>query len=125
MQIENKALKNYNKNLLEQINKLQSINNEKKMKENEKEKQLLDLKIRESSQKFKEEKDSMNDKISDLKKIIKEKTDKYDQLKNNFNHEYFIHQKSRLLINYLNKNNQSLESKISEMNISKENIEKK
>ena len=94
LQTENKALKHYNGNLLNQFEKYKQEDNEKKNKE--KEKQILDLKIKESTQKFNEEKDSYNNKIKDLEKQIKEKNDKFEQIKNDFNHDFKISQKSRM-----------------------------
>ena len=123
LQTENKALKHYNGNLLNQFEKYKQEENEKKNKE--KEKQILDLKIKESTQKLNEEKESYNNKIKELERQIKEKNDKFEQIKNDFNHDFKISKTSRMLINYLNKNNESLESKLSEMNKNKENNERK
>jgi len=122
---ENKALKNYNGNLLGQLEKLKSEDNDKKLKEKEKEKQMLDLKMKESTQKFDQEKVLLNNKIKDLEKQIKDKNDQYEQFKNNFNHDFKTAQKSRILIDYLNKINQALELKITDMDKNKENYENK
>ena len=122
---ENKALKNYNGNLLGQLEKLKSEDNDKKLKEKEKEKQMLDLKMKESTQKFGQEKVLLNNKIKDLEKQIKDKNDQYEQFKNNFNHDFKTAQKSRILIDYLNKINQALELKITDMDKNKENYENK
>ena len=85
----------------------------------------MDLKIKELEQKSKEEKDLLNNKINELEKKIVEKEGKLGQFQSNFNHDYGTSKKIRMLINYLNNTNQSLESKILDMNKNKESNEKK
>ena len=123
--IENTGLKNFNKNLFNQIEQYKSKNNEEKIKEKEKEKEILDLKIKEIEQKTKEEKSIMENKIKELEKESKDKNDKLEAFKAEFNHEYGISKKIRLIINYLMSTNQTLESKILETNKIKETYDKK
>ena len=125
LQTENKALKNFNTNLLSQIEKLKSENNEKKIKEKENEKQMLDIKMKELIQKSIEEKDTLNNKINELERKLVEKEGRLSQFQTNFNHDYGLSKKIRILINYLNKTNQTLESKISEHDKNKETYQNK
>ena len=81
--------------------------------------------MKELTKNAKEEKDTLNNKINELEKKIVEKDGKLENFKNQFNHDYSISKKIRILINYLNNKNKSLESKILELNNDKENYEKK
>lgn len=121
LKIENNGLKNINQNL---INEIQKYKSEDILKEKN-EKESLNLKIQELSKKSKNEADALNLKIQELEKEKMEKNEKLDELKKQFNHDYGVSKKMRIILNYLIDTNKQLESKINEYSINKEKYEKK
>ena len=107
--LENEKLKTEN-NFLKNIN--QNLNNDiQKCK-------FDDL------QKTKEETELLKNKINDLEKEKTEKNEKLNEFKKKFNHDYGVSKKIRLILNFLNNNNEIMEKKINEYNIYKEKNEK-
>ena len=76
-------------------------------------------------EKKKEEIEQLKNRITDLEKEKNEKNEKLEEFKKKFNHDYGVQKKIRLILNYLNYNNQMMESKIKEFNLYKEKSEKK
>jgi chromosome segregation ATPase len=110
MDIENESLKSekimmkkINKNLKEEIQKYK----EGDILQNKKETELL------------------KSTISDLEKKYNETSNKFQNLQSDFNHDFGISKKIRLILNYLINNNKSLEEKINELNIMKEKSQQK
>ena len=100
---ENIMIKKINKNLKEEIQKYK----EGDMLQNKKETELL------------------KSTISDLEKKYNETSNKFQNLQSDFNHDFGISKKIRLILNYLINNNKSLEEKINELNIMKEKSQQK
>ena len=110
MDIENDNLKNEN-NLMKRINK----------------------NLKEENQKYKEgeiiqnkkENENLKNTISELEKKYNDTNTKFQNLQNDFNHDFGISKKIRLILNYLINNNKVLEGKINEYNIFKERSHQK
>ena len=100
---ENIMIKKINKNLKEEIQKYK----EGDMLQNKKETEIL------------------KNTISDLEKKYNETSNKFQNLQSDFNHDFGISKKIRLILNYLTNNNKSLEEKINELNIMKEKSQQK
>ena len=100
---ENIMMKKINKNLKEEIQKYK----EGDILQNKKETELL------------------KSTISDLEKKYNETSNKFQNLQSDFNHDFGISKKIRLILNYLTNNNKSLEEKINELNIMKEKSQQK
>jgi len=100
---ENIMMKKINKNLKEEIQKYK----EGDMLQNKKETEIL------------------KSTISDLEKKYNETSNKFQNLQSDFNHDFGISKKIRLILNYLTNNNKSLEEKINELNIMKEKSQQK
>ena len=115
LKAENNSLKNINKNLFDEIQKYKSEDIQKAKIE----KESLNTKLQELSQKSKGEVDSLNLKIKELEKEKSQINEKLIEFQKKFNHDYGMFKKIRLILNYLNNINQTLESKINEYEINK------
>ena len=103
------------------------VENENLKKENNDIK-WLNKTLKEKIQKFKEgdmkqakeETDNLKKVIADLEKKNNEMNIKYQNISSEFNHDFGISKKIRLILNYLVNNNKVLETKLNEYNIYKE-----
>ena len=131
LKTEIKSLKNVNLTLSNEIQNFKAEDIKKTKEETEELKikvQSLEKEKNELIEKINKEKNDLNEKLNKeknesnekLNKEKKELNEKLDNYKKSFSHNYLISKKTRLILSFLNSQNQILETKFNDLKTSKE-----